>query len=139
MTTVAYRDGIIASDSLITSGGARAGLTARKIRKIGGALVAGCGFIGELERFVSWVAGGMKGDDPLRGGETTALLIAPGQPLLMFAGAGPWAVESDFIAMGSGEDFAFGAMAHGASAVEAVEIAIRFDVYSGGPVRTIKL
>lgn len=139
MTTLAYRSGILASDSLVTSGGARSGLTARKIRRVGGALVAGCGFIGELERFISWVAAGMTGDDPLRGGETNALLIAPGQPLLMFGSTGPWAVEADFVAMGSGEDFAFGAMAYGASAIEAIEVAIRFDVYSGGPIQTLKL
>ena len=37
-------------------------------------------------------------------------------------------------AWGSGREFALGAMAHGASPVEAVEIASRFDPFSGGGV-----
>jgi ATP-dependent protease HslVU (ClpYQ) peptidase subunit len=37
------------------------------------------------------------------------------------------AVEDDFMAWGSGRDFAIGAMARGASAREAVEVAMEFD------------
>lgn len=40
-------------------------------------------------------------------------------------------VEDPFMAWGSGRDFAMGAMARGASAREAVEIACRFSIYCG--------
>lgn len=139
MTTIAYKDGILAADSLVCNGSARAAMTTRKIRRIGKVLIAGCGYIGELEAFVDWVAAGMKDTDPLRGGETSALLLAPGQPPVLFGTRGPWPASSEYIAMGSGEDFAFGAFSAGADAVGAIEAAIRHDVYSGGPIVTLKL
>ena len=39
--------------------------------------------------------------------------------------------ENDFWAVGSGEEYALGAMAMGASAAQAVEVASQFDVYTG--------
>lgn len=139
MTTIAYRDGILAADSQVTNGSSRSAQTARKIRRIGKALIAGCGYIGELEAFVDWVAGGMEGKDPLRGGETSCMLIVKNQPPVMFGATGPWPFTTDYMAMGSGEDFAFGAMHAGATAEQAVAAAIAHDVYSGGPIVTLKL
>jgi ATP-dependent protease HslVU (ClpYQ) peptidase subunit len=46
----------------------------------------------------------------------------------------PICIPASFDATGSGSDFAMGAMAVGASAPEAVRVAARFDVYTGGPV-----
>lgn len=40
----------------------------------------------------------------------------------------PWAI-------GSGCDYAIGAMAHGARPEEAIDIAARFDIYTGGPIQ----
>lgn len=40
-------------------------------------------------------------------------------------------------AIGSGEEFAMGAMLAGSTAAEAVKIASKLDVYTGGPVRTL--
>ena len=41
-------------------------------------------------------------------------------------------------AAGTGADYALGAMAYGASSVEAVRIAIKLDVYCGGGVTTLR-
>ncbi len=43
-------------------------------------------------------------------------------------------IAEPFWAWGSGRDYALGAMARGANAIEAVRIASRFDVYCGGGV-----
>ncbi|MCK9600315.1 MAG: hypothetical protein M0R06_14820 [Sphaerochaeta sp.] len=40
-------------------------------------------------------------------------------------------------AVGSGSEFAIGALAHGSSPEEAVAIAARYDSYTGGPIRTL--
>lgn len=40
-------------------------------------------------------------------------------------------------AIGSGSDFAMGAMLAGKTAAESVRIATKLDIYSGGAVRTI--
>jgi ATP-dependent protease HslVU (ClpYQ) peptidase subunit len=49
----------------------------------------------------------------------------------------PFPVKGKFFAVGSGGDFAYGALGMGASAVEAVKIGCRFDVYSSGPVKKL--
>lgn len=48
-------------------------------------------------------------------------------------------VEDPFMAWGSGRDFALGAMAMGATAREAVEIASRFNVYCGNGIDAFDL
>jgi ATP-dependent protease HslVU (ClpYQ) peptidase subunit len=47
--------------------------------------------------------------------------------------------QSEFVAIGSGAAVALGAMAYGATAREAVRIAIEFDVYSGGEIQEVRL
>lgn len=137
MTTIAYRDGVLAADSLGTAGGYRDGHCV-KIRRIGRLLVGGCGNGAICEQFVDWVKKGMNGASPWTGTEAgNSLVICPDGTLLMFGQSGPWRSSSDFYALGSGELLALGAMAHGATAHQAVEAAIRFDCHSGGPIRTL--
>lgn len=137
MTTIAYKAGVLAADSLCTSNGFREG-DALKIRKIGRLLVAGCGASARCERFFDWVAAGMNGESPWTGHDSgNSLIVLPDDTLVMFGENGPWPLQADFYALGSGELIALGAMAAGASAAEAVAHAIRFDTRSGGPIRTI--
>jgi hypothetical protein len=137
VTTIAYRNGILASDSLATSNGLRDSHT-QKIHKIGPLLVAGAGISAICTRFVQWVKDGMKGDSPWQGQDGgNSFIVMPDEVILVFGENGPWKVERDFYALGSGEQVAIGAMAHGATAEEAVAHAITFDVYSGGPIRTL--
>lgn len=137
MTTIAYRGGVLAADSLGTSGGYRDGHCV-KIRKIGPLLIAGCGTSAICEQFVDWVKNGMNGDSPWTGKDAgNSLVVCPDDTMLVFGQNGPWRSYSDFYALGSGELLALGAMAHGATAHQAVEAAIRFDCHSGGPIRTL--
>ena len=92
---------------------------------------------------VQALAGRAAGDQPLqRGGIDIDLRLALQCPhlrrvLLQQPG---WIVErGPYFAMGSGRDFALGAMAAGASAEEAVRAAIAHDVYSGGEVVTLRI
>lgn len=43
-------------------------------------------------------------------------------------------IKADYYAIGSGNELALGAMAHGADAVGAVTAALRHDICSGGPL-----
>ena len=52
-------------------------------------------------------------------------------------GHGPLLLQEEFAATGSGKDIAFGAMHMGATAVEAVEAAIRWDASCGGKVEVL--
>jgi len=51
----------------------------------------------------------------------------------------PVEVLDDFLAVGSGAQYAVGAMLAGADVVQAVEIAISKDGNSGGPVRSVRI
>lgn len=138
MTTIAYRRGVLASDSLVTCNGLRDGY-AQKIYRVGPLLVAGAGSAAICTRFVEWVRAGMKGESPWYGEDSgNSMIITPEDQIVVWGSSGSWVSDSDFYALGSGERLALGAMAYGASAEEAVECAIRFDVYSGGPIKTVR-
>lgn len=82
----------------------------------------------------------MKSDD----GEVWAegFIVMPDDLIISFGPdyGGEWATRTwhGFYAMGSGKDFASGAMAAGATAEEAVQCAIQFDTCSGGEVQVLK-
>lgn len=48
-------------------------------------------------------------------------------------------IASDYFAIGSGEDYAMGAMAMGATATRAVDVAAMFDAHTGGEILAITL
>ncbi len=145
MTTIAYRDGVLAADTRATSGDVIVGSSALKIAKRGRVMAAASGTSAYARRFMDWFRSGMKGDPPpsidpndhdtfcwgllVTGDDRRVLLQQPG-----------WIVErGPYFAMGSGRDFALGAMAHGASAEEAVRAAIAHDVYSGGDITVLRV
>lgn len=79
--------------------------------------------------------------------DVAALLAFPSGPvfyLAVYKEEEDWKGEltrvlAPFCAVGSGRNYAMGAMEHGASAAEAVEIACRHDAMSGLPLQCIRL
>lgn len=51
----------------------------------------------------------------------------------------PMEIEAPFHTLGSGGEIAFGALAHGATAIEAVKIAIKYETGCGGKVVWLRL
>jgi len=140
MTTIAYRNGILAADTLVTEQGRRVGRTTKIFRH--GELL--WGFAGALQHrdvVASWLSAGLPGDTPLmetrKGARSDALIIFDGR-LICFDehGADSMALPQ-FYAIGSGAPYALGAMAHGASAEEAVRAAMNLDLYTGGDVTVL--
>jgi len=68
-----------------------------------------------------------------------ALMITPEGEVLEYEGSRFAVPVKAPIAIGSGEDFALAAMECGKNAIEAVEVAIKFDVYSGGEVQVASI
>lgn len=137
MTTVAYRDGVIASDSQVTSGDVIVGRTAKCGCK-NGVLYGFAGCLAFAQAFQAWIERGMEGDPPTMKKDDSraeAILVHDGH-ILSFDDDGWDKLEMDYYAIGSGRQIAIGAMAVGASAVEAVKAAIKHDVYSGGEVHS---
>lgn len=141
MTTIAFRDGILATDSLITSGHERAGLR-RKAGRVGPLLYASTGSSGYCNTWEAWLLGGMKGPQPHMGvgdNSASAFVFMPDGLIVWFHREGSESLRAPYWASGSGGPFAAGAMATGASAEEAVACAIAHDVYSGGPIQTYRI
>lgn len=138
MTTVAYRGGVMAADSLVTGSEIRRGTT-RKIHRLeDGGLVGFAGDLGWHDAIILWMNNGADPDFRPKLPENYRLYgmwVKPTHEVLVFSqDLNLSFCESDFHAQGSGNEIAIGAMAHGASAFQAVEIACQFDVFSGLPV-----
>jgi ATP-dependent protease HslVU (ClpYQ) peptidase subunit len=140
MTTVVYRDGILAADTLVTQGGAvKVHGEYRKIRRIGDHLVGTSGGVADCERFVNWLMAGEDAEPPK--GEYAAIVVSPNGRVREIEGGHPLPRprNAKFFAIGSGAPFALAAMYAGADAVTAVKIAAKIDTATGLPVRSIKL
>lgn len=141
MTVVCYRDGIMASDSLITADLTRHGsiekISINKAGWIGGT----AGLIVTCEVFHAWLKAGASGvfTGTTAGDDFAAILISPSGVMYHVDDTGRRCkVKSDFMSIGSGCDFALGAMQHGANAIRAVEAAIALSTNCGGEIQIIK-
>lgn len=143
MTTIAYKDGVLAADTACRAGWLIEGSVV-KIVRAGPILAAACGGSALCERFLDWVRRGCRGEPPDMGAadakeawQATGLLFLPDQAVIRFDPAlPPLAVLAPIYAAGSGRDVALGAMHAGAPAARAVQIAILLDGGSGGYVLT---
>ena len=142
MTTIAYRDGVLAADTQVSRCGNDSGRTV-KVRRIGRLLVGACGTTSLTQRFIGWIAGGMKGPAPaLRIDDSHACVVAvmPDGALVEWNGDHPPdIIRAPFAAWGSGADIALGAMAFGASAEEAVKAAASIDHATGGDITALSV
>lgn len=137
MTTIAFKDGILAADRCTTmTGGAvdciRFPNSARKIFDIEDVkgvthFVTGAGNPDHIMSLADWVQAGAVGKHPAFE-ETTGFVFTPGRGVRIFSDSsrGDW-IEVEMFALGSGDAYAIGAMAAGASAVDAIKIAAQFD------------
>lgn len=143
MTTVALKDGVIAADRLITNRDIVVGLQKKLFVATGpgGPYVhASVGECGHDDAVGLWIARGMSlSEIPDIGEHGHAVVVWRAGLRILTDGVMFEPGEAPFHAWGNGRDIALGAMAAGASAEEAVEIACRFDVYSRGPVDVIRI
>lgn len=141
MTTIAYRDGVLAADQLLTRNDIVIGLRTKIFRLKSGDLVAGCGNSGAVATLRGWYDAGAKGVQPEAPNSALVVFQCDGGILIFEAGHSHRLDRSAaaFHAFGSGNEIALGAMAAGATAEQAVAAAIALDVYSGGRVDILTL
>jgi 20S proteasome alpha/beta subunit len=139
MTTIAYKDGIIAYDSRSTQGDLIASDTRNKGRMIEGVFFVFTGALSDTPKFVELYFGRTENH---KGVECNALVVDKG--VLWEVGVSPdtgmWKLQTDIteeacVAIGSGWHFAYAAMDLGQSAAEGVAAAIKRDSKSGGQIR----
>lgn len=152
MTTIAFRDGLMAADSL-AYGGSRQTPPGTKDKthrlsagagRFANALVGiSSSNVGATESLMPWLEAGAPVDHELKFMPTDfeILVVTPaGEVFLAFdnlAFTGP--IRAEFYAIGGGKDLALGAMAMGASADKAVEVACELDTWTRGPIRVLAL
>lgn len=141
MTTIAYKDGIIAGDGRVTADGHITCENLVKIVATKSHLAGVCGAADYAKRFLEWVKGGCNEKAiPKTANNTTGDIegmVIDSNGNVTFYGRDMLPLnigKVQFHAIGSGSAYALGAMAAGADAVEAIRIAIKYDAYSGGRV-----
>ncbi len=146
MTTIAYKDGIMAGDTLHTRGGVVMSTIVTKIwRSRSGWLIGLTGYAGMAPKVEAWVENDCANPPPTfakrsdDGSEGELLVVKPNGQAGIIERHGEWFRVDEPAATGSGYELALGAMAAGASAAEAVQIAMRYDRNSGGEVQVVML
>lgn len=140
MTTVAWDGASLASDSRAASG-TRSHST-RKIERLpDGTLFGFAGYLSAYPKVRNWAAGGCVPEDrpKIRPG-SEFILVKPDKTILVYEDCkDPIEVTDKIAAIGSGAEYALGALACGASAHRAVEVAALFDPATAGPVVILDL
>lgn len=143
MTAIAYRDGVLAADSMVGGGNQIFGTDRKLWRRLDGALMGAVGrseiahpfrelFMAGLEREFICVS---KDNE-----DFGALVVYADGQCWAYGVYGRYPLEQGpFTAMGSADVFLMGAMAAGASAEEAVALAIAWRKDIGGPVQVERL
>lgn len=159
MTTIAFRDGVMAADTRVTKGGFDGipfAITPERATKLfrlaDGSIAATSGL---FEAALPWleraIAGGLDAVAGIDIGLETGILTATpghkdefgGQALRMWGSAGSFVLHqtigTGFYSMGSGKAAALGALYAGATAVGAVTIAAMIDPFTGGEIMTMSV
>lgn len=138
-TTIAFDGSMIAADEQHTAGNAKH-MGAKKIVYFPErhCWVAGAGECAKIQAFFRWFPDQDK--TVIISGEYQMMVIAETGDLTIYQGSNkePVPMTAPF-AMGSGQDFAMGAMAAGKTAKEAIAITEDLDIYTGGKIQVITL
>lgn len=134
MTTIATDGKVIAADGQSTTGDMVTGTETVKLTRLpDGSIVGGCGELAPMRRAINCLHSPDAHPDDLTG-EFTLLRLCSDGKVLVYEGC-LFAFELPApVAVGTGREFAMGAMLAGKGPKEAVDIAIQRDIYSGGTV-----
>lgn len=138
MTTIAYRDGVLASDSSCWEGDIKT-CSVRKIFRVRGALVGFTGNLNHGMRFLDWVRDGAHHDEIPRGNYTGIVVSKSGSVTTYDNGEAAVILRGKYFAFGNGQDVALGAMHAGANARRAVMAAIEHSAKTDGPIRILRI
>lgn len=141
MTTIAYKDGVLAADTAMCQGGSMMGSIVKIARRDDGDMAGAAGNANFNALFIKWFLTGEAGDSP-KATESErhmdrGVIFRKAGGIDVFEVNGAFRCEADYFAFGSGMDYALGAMFAGAGAGTAVHAAIKHDPHSGGNVTVL--
>jgi ATP-dependent protease HslVU (ClpYQ) peptidase subunit len=138
VTTIVYRDGVLAADTRVSFSDWIKPERLCKIERLpGGRLFAAAGDHAIWGKLLRWFRDphGERPEIP----DCDALVVLPDGTVEYYCGAGFRLIQGPFVAIGSGSPVALGALYAGADAEQAVRIAMRVDPYTGGEVDVARL
>ena len=144
MTTIAYRNGVMAADSATSANGTTIGYTTKLAKNPSGDVCGGAGITAICATFRKWFEGGETGEMPNLGkddDEDAVFLVARVSGEIQFYSrlGVSTLCNTEYAAEGSGTSVALGAMHAGASSYDAVRAAAHHDTRTGGPIQTLRL
>jgi ATP-dependent HslUV protease subunit HslV len=136
MTTIATDGKSMAGDGLCTDHTETIVDMARPkvFRLSGGRIAGGAGNSFDVDAWMAWLEAGKAGPCPIASDRFNGVILTLDGTILWVDYKGREVPSPAPVAIGSGQDFALGAMAAGASPARAVEIACARDCYSGGEI-----
>jgi hypothetical protein len=146
MTTIVYRDGVLAGDTQSSEGYYKSAKM-RKVFKVSNHLVGFCGDAAAIPPLKKWVRNGFSPEEEMKKIAqhlSYSMLVIPQNGKVFYKYSDSINVfreefpKTHFKSEGSGSDVAIGALIMGATAVEAVKAAIQVDLYSGGNVMHVE-
>lgn len=141
MTIIAYRNGVMAADTLVSDPETHSQLYyAKKIFKTeDGCLVGANGDCKYCLEFIEWAQGSRALKPPKQGSGDGAILVMPDGEIRMFSGQHYEVPLDDFVTIGSGSSWATGAFEMNATAEQAVEVAKKWCMTCKGITHIEKL
>lgn len=143
VTTIAYRDGIVAADSQLNLGNIKVKSSPKIVLLSSGEILAAAGWmynIAKAQAFFDQKNWRDKLDDAPEFEEGfDAILFSKGKPYYCSRNCIPFPVEHPFFAIGSGTDIALAAMYTGMSAPDAVLLASELDIYTNNKVQIVNV
>ena len=141
MTTICYRDGVLAADTAVFDRGVYCGQAEKIAASPCGTVGGGAGALGDISMFLDWLRTGCEGSPPpLIDQDSECIWIKPdGSTGWIGHNSKPTKIESPYFAAGSGFRVGLGAMAFGASAEQAVCICADLDNMTRRPLMTLRL
>lgn len=139
MSVIVWDGVTLASDSDMNDGQVK--VPFEKIWREGQRLCGVVGPVSDCLKLRAWVKEGSIPDKyPTISPDAYLVIVYPNGELTRFTASGiPIATFHKRLALGTGRDFAYGAMFMGASAEDAVRAAIKYSASCSGEVRTLKL
>lgn len=140
MSVVVYRDGVLASDSLMSdeTSGEWLGLMNKIIFHPVHGWFGAVGAATDVSAFLAWVRDGTRKPD-LDESINAIQVAVDGKVYFWTDFARTEATESPFLAIGAGAPWAIGALEKNADAIEACEIACKYVPSCGLPIRALTM
>lgn len=128
MSVIAWDGKILACDRAANDGVNK--WQVDKIWEINGKILACMGSVDNVHKVVSWFLDGATARYPVMSAMTHLIYLCPDRGMVRYNHTGTPVVHgSNLFAIGEGRDFAYGALALGHTAIEAVQAANKFSIF----------